>query len=763
MLAEENLKAVGDQSEMLQTALSHRSEHAADRARDTADIMTRQLSEITGDIQELATPVGIMGAYNAYAKDARERSVLFLDALRKWSDTVIAYNAEGAPPLLDYDSELVKDGRDLPRPCNYYLLKILPPKGVTLEETKRPYVIIDPRAGHGGGIGGFKQDSQVGVALKAGHPVYFVAFRQMPEPGQTLAHVTEAEAAFLRMVHKRHPDSPKPVVIGNCQGGWATAILAATNPDLTGPIILNGAPMSYWGGKVGQDMMRYSGGLAGGALPAMLAGDLAGGIFDGADLVDNFEKLNPGRNYFAKYFDLYQNIDTGFERFIGFEKWWGAFMLMTTEEIAWIVENLFIGNKLSRNQAEIEPGRHIDLKRIRAPIICFASHGDNITPPAQALNWIMDTYTNEREIEVQGQRILYMIHEDVGHLGIFVSGKIANREHNQMAETLANIEAMAPGLYELVIEDVKGHGTEKAFKFSIAKRIFADIVAQTGDRRDEAAFASVARISENLVEAYDSTARPFVKAASSTEIGEAMRQAHPMRRTRTIFNSGLPGMKEVEKHALQIQASREPGDPDNPFRKAEKLWGDMVTRGFDSLRDAREAMIELSFLAIYTSPAMLMFGASRNVERTKKNPNRLIDLPEVQIILEHMDAGGRAEATIRALVLVAGTREDVRGDRLSRSMEVMHSRKPMSDLTIEDRVKIIHEQTVIAHFAPDAALAALPRLLKTEKDRKDMIRDLRYVVGSEDEMADATKAFIAQLEEMLDLPKTASAATEAAE
>jgi hypothetical protein len=37
---------------------------------------------------------------------------------------------------------------------------------VTVIDKKRPYIIIDPRAGHGPGIGGFKADSQVGVALR---------------------------------------------------------------------------------------------------------------------------------------------------------------------------------------------------------------------------------------------------------------------------------------------------------------------------------------------------------------------------------------------------------------------------------------------------------------------------------------------------------------------------------------------------------------------------------------------------------------------
>ena len=54
-------------------------------------------------------------------------------------------------------------------------------------EDSRPWVIIDPRAGHGSGIGGFKSESEVGVALKYGHPVYFVIFFPDPDQGQTIA------------------------------------------------------------------------------------------------------------------------------------------------------------------------------------------------------------------------------------------------------------------------------------------------------------------------------------------------------------------------------------------------------------------------------------------------------------------------------------------------------------------------------------------------------------------------------------------------
>jgi len=181
----------------------------------------------------------------AYAIDSGQRAVLTLEALVQRGNNDIAHAEAGTPPVLIYKSEVVLDGADLPRPVNYVLLKILPPDGVEVFDWKRPYLIVDPRAGHGAGIGGFKTDSQVGVALHDGHPVYFVVFRPYPEPSQTLADVMRAEAAFVKEIARLHPTSPKPIIVGNCQGGWAIAILAAANPDITGPLVLNGSPLAY--------------------------------------------------------------------------------------------------------------------------------------------------------------------------------------------------------------------------------------------------------------------------------------------------------------------------------------------------------------------------------------------------------------------------------------------------------------------------------------------------------------------------------------
>ena len=76
----------------------------------------------------------------------------------------------------------------------------------------------------------------------------------------------------------------------------------------------------------------------------------------------------------------------------------------------------------------------------------FASLGDNITPPQQAFNWVADVYSSTEEIKARGQVIVGLMQEDIGHLGIFVSGKVAKKEHAQIVSVLKSIEALPPGL-----------------------------------------------------------------------------------------------------------------------------------------------------------------------------------------------------------------------------------------------------------------------------------------------------------------------------
>src|ERR1700747_311774 len=111
---------------------------------------------------------GLVSSAVEYMVDAGQRSVLFLDILRQRGDQYREHVALTAPHVLSYAAELVIDGRKLEEPVNYALVRIIPPKGVEIDLGLRPFVVVDPRAGHGPGIGGFKADSAIWLGGKVG-------------------------------------------------------------------------------------------------------------------------------------------------------------------------------------------------------------------------------------------------------------------------------------------------------------------------------------------------------------------------------------------------------------------------------------------------------------------------------------------------------------------------------------------------------------------------------------------------------------------
>ena len=746
----QHFSGMASTSELVVKAMSRHTERIA---QTHSDRTAHSLERLTATAQHMSNRHGsgaLADDWQAYCQDAGRRAVLTLDTLRERGDIFLEHEAAGCPPVLMYDYEVVADGADLPEPCNYMLLRIVPPEGCEVLDWKRPYIIIDPRAGHGAGIGGFKTDSQVGVALRDGHPVYFVAFRRAPEPGQTLATVTRAEAEFVRVVMRRHPDGAKPVVVGNCQGGWATLLLAASNPDITGPICLNGAPVAPWSGAVGQDPMRYNGGVLGGTWQPMFWSDLGHGVFDGAHLVLNFEMLNPGRTWFRKYYDLFQDPDGGRARFLEFEKWWGGFFLLNEAEIRWIVEQLFVGNRLVKNDARLEPGKTVDIKSIRAPVIVFASHGDNITPPQQALNWIADSYADASEIRIRGQRIVYLVHDQIGHLGIFVSSKIARKEHTEVTSTLKTIEALPPGLYEMKIDEFEGPVHDRTFTVSFYERKLDDILALDDGREEEVAFASVARASEIQAQAYELCARPFVQAASSKGMAIAGRMLHPLRLQRALVSSHNPALRAMYGVAERMSG----GEPatDNPFGELERLQADLIEQSLDFVRDLRNALYELSFLSLWGTPWARWFGRTHQPCRTLLSDVELRTLPEVQAALRHISEGGFPAAVIRMLVLLAESRGSVRRDRLERSARVLTQDEPFRSMPSDQRNQIIHEQTLIAQFSGDRALVTLPDLLPSAAERDLAARAVRYIPGAIEEMAPHTLEALQRFHRILGLP-----------
>ncbi|MFS8038169.1 DUF3141 domain-containing protein [Xanthobacter sp. AM11] len=683
------------------------------------------------------SPFATMGGpLGEYMLDAWQRSVLFLDLLRQRGNEQAEITARPMATVLSFDHEVLVSGRSLPRPINYALSRIIPPAGVEVDPRKRPVVVVDPRAGQGPGIGGFKTQSEIGEALTHGHPVYFIGFSAQPEPGQTFLDVVEGQVSFFERIVAMHPDAPRPFAIGNCQAGYQTLMVAMLRPDLFGPCMVAGSPMSYWQGEHGKNPMRYSGGLLGGSWLTALVSDLGKGKFDGTWLILNFDSLNPANWLWGKQYDVYAGIDTEGERYLGFEKWWGDFITLNGDEIQFLVDEMFIGDKLTRNQIRASNGTVFDLRDITSPLIVFTSKGDNISPPPQTLGWVLDLYKDVDDIRAEGRTIVYCMNQKVGHLAIFVSAKVGAKEDEEMVRLMDLIDCLPPGLYELVISpapeaQVKAGGPAWHSRFEM--RSLDDLRALGRNSvEDDRAFAAVRRMSEINHSLYRTFLQPWVRAVATPQLAELMFTANPLRLSYTLFADTNPFMKGVAKAAAEVAKARRPAAADNPFLAAQKAVSDQIIAGLDAFRDLRDRMVEQSFFAIYGSP-VLQGALGLNLDQPVRElpavspQKRAFREKKIAEFHGRVAEGGFNAALVRSVLFVVAA-ERALDERSAHALNEVRQR--LMQLPIDAFKALVREQFYVLLLEREGAIAALPRMVPEDGTRRELLDAVAAVAGA---------------------------------
>ncbi|HAT7052157.1 DUF3141 domain-containing protein [Legionella pneumophila serogroup 1] len=557
------------------------------------------------DKQDIDLPYQIGHDFFSYQLDCWQRSILFFDTLRERANNMMEHEQQGLPPLLNFKYELVLDGRTLEPKANYALVKILEVGDICFNKcfdpTTSPVIVVDPRAGHGPGIGGFKRDSEVGIALHSGHAVYFVIFYPDPIPHQTLADVLATMRHFVEKVQAWHAGK-SPILYGNCQAGWMLALLASDCVGSVGLTVMNGSPVSYWSNSEEEaNPMQLLGGLLGGVWSARFLSDLKEGTFDGAWLVSNFELLNPTTAIWDKYYGLFDEIDVKSERFLEFERWWNGFYQFSEEEITATVNTLFIGNQLERGEMLIHQGCTYDLKRIQNPIVVFASQGDQITPPRQALHWIRTIYPTTQALKKAKQRIVYLLHPSIGHLGIFVSANVVRLHHRAILEHTAAIEKLKPGLYEMVIINPTGDPdcSKEQYQVRFEERELTELCTSSSTEP----FEKVRQTSEANDSIYQKTTQPLVRSLSNPFLSWWLEKTHPMRLSRYVFSEKVnPLMKAIELLGPPIQANRRMATENNSFKKIEHDFAQMMRYSLEFVRIMRNDVMTNWFDALYKDP-----------------------------------------------------------------------------------------------------------------------------------------------------------------
>lgn len=693
-------------------------------------------------------PFGFGRAASDYWRDALERSVLYMDVMRLRGNQYLEHLEQTKPNVLGFESEVLMDGRTLPRPVNYELLRILPPDGVETDLQARPFVVVDPRAGHGPGIGGFKTDSEIGVALRAGHPCYFIGFLPYPMPGQTVEDVVEAEVAFVRHVVERHPDtSEKPMVVGNCQAGWQVMMAAALEPDIFGPILIAGAPLSYWAGEHGNAPMRYAGGMTGGSWMTAMLSDMGAGLFDGAWLVQNFERLNPANTLWNKQYQLYSKVDTEADRYLEFERWWGGYVVLGGQEIQYIVDNLFIGNRLSTAQLVSSDGRRIDLRNLRSPVVVFCSRGDDITPPPQALGWVRDLYEGVEDVIANEQTIVYCVHDSTGHLGIFVSGNVSRKEHTEFTANMDYIDVLPPGLYETKISSAAEREDvdliERDYLLEFEPRTIDELNEDVKPSiEDDTRFATVARISEINLGLYRSFIQPWIQAAATPETAKWMRRMHPNRLGYRLRSDRNPLMAMIPAMAKQVAADRHPVGDENFFRSVEGIMSDQIARSLNTWRDLRDSSTERLFMNIYGQPLLqALVGLKGDAHVHRRRPGaepehrRFIERRRAEL-RERIAKGSSHEAVMRSMIHVLGGAPATDERNFNRLRASRAELEP--NLKLADFKKLMRDQFFILRLDREAALEALPTLLEgqTAAQIDEYLAHIEHVLAASGELSE---------------------------
>ena len=395
----------------------------------------------------------------------------------------------------------------------------------------------------------------------------------------------------------------------------------------------------------------------------------------------------------------------------------------------------------------------------------FCSWGDDITPPQQALDWILDLYDHEDEIVKAGQTIVYCLHQSIGHLGIFVSGKVATKEHEEFANAMDMIDLMPPGLYEAVItgvdETVENPDLVQGnYLFSLETRKLDDIRKIGGNSpEDDLAFATVARVSEVTQGVYSTLIRPAVRAMVTETSAELMRRSHPNRLRFAMFADENPFMRPVADWAETVRGNWRPVNPDNPFLAFEHMMSDMITSGLEMWGKARDAATEAFFFNTYGSPLVQAMVGLRADDasvgrRIGRDVAREAAAQQAAIHLEQqIDQGGLIEAAVRALIYVRLPEGKV-DERGFAALKQISAELPAAKRVGFARFKeIVKEQYLILLMDAERAIAALPKLLPANRRQcEEALALVRRVLAARGALPDEGRRRLERIEAMFTGP-----------
>jgi len=281
-----------------------------------------------------------------------------------------------------------------------------------------PTLVLPPQAGHDSCIVDYSpEQSQMRAILDAG----LMRAYSLDWIGASTSTKDASIDDYLEAVGAAVDQIGEPVnLIGDCQGGWLAIIYAALHPERVNTLTLAGAPVDFHAGEpvIHSWVQALTPGGSMDYYRALVA--TGGGMLPGESMLAGFAVIQP-ENELGRQLGLLANMHDPeqIERYRAFEDWYKHTQAIPGAFYLWIVEHLFLHNRLINGELEVG-GQLVDLARIAMPLNLLAGAGDHITPAAQV-------YATADVISTPAPDVAKYLSTG-GHLGLFM-GREALSEH----------------------------------------------------------------------------------------------------------------------------------------------------------------------------------------------------------------------------------------------------------------------------------------------------------------------------------------------
>lgn len=217
-------------------------------------------------------------------------------------------------------------------------------------------------------------------------------------------------------------------LVGLCQGGWMSAMLAARFPGKVNSLVLAGAPIDTDAGDGPVKLMAHTYPIE--FYRQLVA--LGGGLMRGEMMLRGWKGMHPEQHYIQQHVDLYEHIDDPayISKEEAFERWYESPIDLPGRWYLQTISCLFKENQLAKGNF-MGLGRRLNLRDVTCPVYLLAGEADDITTPEQVFN--AETYLGTPKNRIRKQLVAG------GHIGLFMGSQNLRQVWPQIARWIAAV------------------------------------------------------------------------------------------------------------------------------------------------------------------------------------------------------------------------------------------------------------------------------------------------------------------------------------